>query len=62
MVLRLLRALLGVPGLLATVADRSSRPAWFQRRGIRTTRLDRTRCAARLAAQPRPSHSASRSV
>jgi hypothetical protein len=44
MVLRLLRALLGVPGLLAPVVQRNLfRETCPQRRGDRTTRLDRTR-------------------
>jgi hypothetical protein len=42
MVLRLLRALLGVPGLLAPVVQRNLfRETCPQRRGDRTTRLDR---------------------
>jgi len=39
--LRLIRDLLGVPGFLATVALPTSGSAWFQRRGIRTTRFRR---------------------
>src|SRR5690348_16035900 len=41
MVLRLLRDLPGVPGFLAPVASRRRRKACPQRRGDRTTRLDR---------------------
>jgi hypothetical protein len=41
MVYGLFRALLGVPGLIAPVTGRSSRPAWPQRRGAGTTRLCR---------------------
>jgi len=51
MVSRFIRALPGVPGFLATVACQSSRQAWSQRRGIRTTRFrhpprPRSSCAA----------------
>jgi len=45
----LFRALLGVPGLLATVPPGSWPGGWHQRRGARTTRLRRTRPALRLA-------------
>jgi len=50
------------PRCLGLVSHRRSRDylpqTWPQRRGDRTTRLDRTRRAARLATQPRPPHPA----
>jgi hypothetical protein len=41
MILRLLRALPGVPGFLATIACGNLPQTWLQHRGARTTRLDR---------------------
>src|SRR5215472_14647072 len=59
---RLLRALPGVPGFLATVVRRSSRRIYPQHRGDRTTRLDRMRSRQSSSTQAHPSHPAPRLV